>query len=305
MKKSSLLFFLLILSIGIIQAQFGLKTSVFSTKPLAAKITYEKDGATVGDLYKVFYEKDKSDGTSSNVSVGHIMAFKIGSLTLKNRKTSLITDGGTPLTVFKKIGVRKIEKGMEIKKIKRNWASYGAEYSFQKNTFFSGPTILATAKAPTGGLSVFITANLKFSTSSPLTYNGLTKNYDIKSWGTIGLRGEKVLLFLNYFQFSAVIGAFGTHLNVNNIGKTSINSIYADGISSNIWCGFGGLKLALNAGPRVQFFLQDFYTAQLSSAKWDMTYYPLGTSSTPSLETQLKNNLNFNRNSLIFGIRIR
>jgi hypothetical protein len=303
MKKNTPLLLLLLLSIGTIHAQFGLNTSVFSVKPLTAKVTFEKDGVVVGDLYKVFYEKEKADGSSKDVSVGHIMAYKIGSSTLKNSKTSLIADGNTPLTVFKKIGARNIEKGMEIKKIKRNKISYGAEYSFQKNTFFSGPTILASAKGATGGFSFFIATNLKFETNSPLNYNGQTKNYDIKSWVSIGLRGEKVLLFLNYFQLSAVVGAFGCALSVNDIGKTTINANYADG-SSAPWYGFGGVKLSLNVGPRFQFFIQDFYTTQLVPDKWTMTYYG-GASSTSNLEAQLKNNLNYKRNSVNFGFRIR
>jgi hypothetical protein len=303
MRKVSVLFLMIISSTSTIRAQFGLNTTLFSIKPVTAKVTYEKDGVEVGDLFKVFYEKEKSNGSTKDVKVGYVMAHKIGSSTIKNNKTSKVYDGNSPLTVFKKVGVRNVEKGMEIKKAKRNFISYGAEYSLQDNTFFSGPTVLATFKGATGSISFVVATNLKFSTNTPITYNGITKDYDIKSWGSIGLRGEKILAFLNYFQVSGVAGFFGVPLFVDNIGKTTNNTEYASGMIAP-WYVYGGLKLSFNINPRLQFYVQDLYTANLVSGKWDMSYYG-GAASTTSVESQLKDNLKFQANSINFGIRIR
>jgi len=303
MRKVSVLFLMIFFSANSIRAQFGINTTLFSIKPVTAKVSYEKDGVVVGDLFKVFYEKDKSNGSTKDVKVGYVMAHKIGSSTIKNNKTSKVYDGNTPLTVFKKVGVRNVEKGMEIKKVKRNFISYGAEYSLQDNTFFSGPTVLASFKGATGTISFVIVSNLKFSTNTPITYNRITKNYDIKSWGSIGLRGEKILAFLNYFQVSGLVGFFGAPLSVDNIGKTSNNTEYAYGRLAP-WYVYGGLKLSFNINPRIQFYVQDLYTANLVSGNWDIDYHG-GAASATSLESQLKDNLRFQANSISFGIRIR
>jgi len=131
----------------------------------------------------------------------------------------------------------------------------------------------------------------------------MTKNYDINSWATIGLKGEKVLAFLNHIQISVVGGGFGAVLNADNIGKSTTNSFYASGTGGPSWFGFGGLKLALNLGPRIQVYVQDIYTALISD-KWDISYYGGGAQSS-NLASQLKGNLDFKANSINFGIRIR
>jgi hypothetical protein len=222
---------------------------------------------------------------------------------LKNNKTSIIFDGNTPLTVFKKIGTGNIEKGMEIKKMKRHWVSYGAEFSTQNNTFFSGPSLLATIKGATGALSFFIVGNLKFTTKDPINFNGVNKNYDINSLATIGLKAEKIVAFMNYFQFSLVGGGFGAAFNANNIGRSSLNNNYAAATGGPSWFGFGGLKLSLNAGPRVQFYVQHLYTVQISE-QWEISHYG-GSNQGSDLVSQLKGNINFKPNSMNFGIRIR
>jgi hypothetical protein len=274
------------------KSQLGFKTTVFSSsKPISAKMSFEKDGVKKRDLYIVTYDSEKENGESIKKRVGYLCVEDVGS------ENSEISNGNSSLTSFKKIGAGKIEVGMRLEKMKTNYVAYSLEYPLTEGSIFSGPNLSFNIRTGYSKLSMFVGYVNKIETSNNISWYGNSKKYQIPGVN-IGLKFEHAVP-LNYFEIAPIIGFSAVipftplfeplqpNQSLAPIGSTTGYIVYA----------FGGLKFAYNVSPRLQLYIQDVYSLKVFE-NWN-------SDEGKTLTDQLKNNLNFKPNSINLGIRIR
>ena len=268
--------------------QFGVSTPIVSTSPITAEISYEKDGVIVGDIFKVCYQKQKSNGKVITKKVGYIKAMKVGN---KSFNTKYYTLG--ELTTFSKYGVRGVQNGMTIKKVNRHWVSYGMEYGLTQNSILSGPIFSLSIMPATSRITLFFNVFNGITTSEPIDFNGYQKTLNGGGFN-LGLKYEKPIS-LNYFELSPFLGFCGAFVIQNSFEDTQGNKYYPP--SSNLLRGITGLRLAVNIGPYFQLFSNLNYDFKISTSTSEGQF--------PNIKDQINKTLNPESISYTFGFRIR
>jgi hypothetical protein len=274
------------------KSQLGFKTTVFSSsKPISAKMSFEKDGVKKRDLYVVTYDVEKENGETIKKRVGYLCVEDVG------RENSEISTGNSSLTSFKKIGAGKIESGMRLEKIKTNYVAYSFEYPISKGSIFSGPNLSFNIRSGYSKISMFIGYFDKITTSNNISWYGTSKKYQIPGLNT-GLKFEHAIP-LNYFEIAPIVGFSAAVPFIPLIEPLQPNESLAPigSVTGYMVYTFGGLKFALNIGPRFQIYIQDLYSLKVLE-NWD-------SDEGKTLTDQIRNNINFKPNSINLGIRIR
>ena len=269
-------------------AQFGVSTPIVSTNPISAEISYEKDGVLVGDVFKVYYQEQKSNGELISKKVGYIKAKKVSNKLYNTKHYTL-----NALTTFSKFGVRGIQNGMTLKKINRHWISYGLEYGITKKSLFSGPTISISVMPATSRITIFANVFNGITTSEPIDFNGFSKTLSGDGFN-IGLKFEKPIS-LNYFELSPFIGFSGAFVGQGSFSD-NLGVKYSPP-SSSLWRGLTGLRLALNIGPYLQLFSNLNYDFKINTSTSEGQF--------PNVKDQINNTLLPTNISYTFGLRIR
>jgi hypothetical protein len=271
-----------------VNAQFGVSTPVVSTSPISAKITYEKDGVIVGDIFKVSYQKLKSNGKTVAKNVGFIKAKKVGNKVYNTKHYAL-----GEITTFSKYGVRGVQNGMTIKKVNRHWVSYGVEYGLTKNSIYSGPIISLSIMPATSRITLFTNIFDEVTTSVPIDFNGYKKTL-IGRGLNIGMKYEKPIS-LNYFEISPFLGFSGALVFQRSFEDNQNNKYNPP--SSTLWRGLTGLRFAVNVGTYLQLFSNLNYDFEINTTTSDDPLY--------DIKDQINNSLTPTSFSYTFGLRIR
>ena len=279
---------------SVINAQLGLRTPIIASDPISAKISYEKDNVTVGDLFKVYYDKKTKNGENKEVIVGYIKTNKVVCTSCGGINLKYFPTDSNSVTTFFKVGASRIENGMTIKKMTRHWISYSLEYGLSKNSLYSGPSISISLMLPFSRITVFTNQFDHFSSTKPINYSGYSRITEANGLN-MGLKYEKPLA-LNYFEISPFFGASGAVLNFPSFKNTKGIEIIPP--TTAMYRGLTGVRAAINIGPYLQVFSNLNYDFKISNDIEDDRY-------DPTVKDQLNNSLIPKSLSYTFGLRIR
>lgn len=284
------------------QNSSGLITSsIFSTKPLSAKIGL-KEGLKREDLFKVTEFVDLNNGNKKEKNIGWIRLKKVSD----NRHE---TDGNTDPSRFYRISSKKIHKGMKITYVKNKGFDFGITYALSDSfNLCQGPLFFIDINPKLNSFSK-TTINLSY-VPSILPQEVLFNNINVSN--ILKFKGSNIYVDatynlckqFNHIEFSTQLGYYTSNISINRINDVEItsSSIYKglEGLQIANAGFLAGLKIAFNFGPHFQFVSAYKYGFGLSSNMHTNS----GKISFDGVNPiDLK--LNYNTpNSLIFGFRI-
>ncbi len=221
---------------------FQVKTPVFATKPIRAKIG-AKESLSIDDLFKVTENRLGKDGKIEEHKIGWVRVKKVSD-NLSN------ANGKTEPSKFYKVGSKRVEKGMKLSEYPESGILFGVNYGLGNSILSGGGLELSYITHLAPGLRIGISGGYGKIKTTEATFNSVIEPYAVEADNLIfDLTIQKVFQ-ANRVEFTPMIGAYLNAATITKEEGEKVETEFADSYSS---LGvLGGFRFGINLGRNFQ-----------------------------------------------------
>lgn len=230
---------------------FKVKTSVFSSRPITAKIGL-KESLRADDLFKVTENVADKNGTVHERKVGWVRVKKVAD----NRRNA---DGKTRPSKFYKAYSRRIEKGMKLSQVSESGVVFGIGYNNGEN-LMGGPILnfdYISHISPGLRFGFGVGGFSTIKSSSVLIDNLPNEGWEFKGTNIYFELNAQKIFQANRIELIPYVGAYYSMLPITKFSIEGSEYNVSDyeglkGLSNNSYGVLSGIKFGLNLGKHTQ-----------------------------------------------------